>query len=122
MFSYHNPSNNCRFGGTVTVTIGNEEYTISAPEFELAEAGTRNLGDGDEQYEELWVADAPLNEDTGESANFDRIHVHVTRFNDGPFEFYGQAEVRGAPNVLVRVDDSLELNESDKQGPCVEPY
>lgn len=122
MIFYHGSSKNYRFGGTVTVTIGSQEHTIPASQFELAEADTRNLGDGDSQYEELWVAEAPINEETGESANFDRIHVYVTRFNNGPFEFNDQAEVRGGPTGLVKVDDELELNEPDEQGPSVDPY
>lgn len=104
------------------MTIRNQEHTIPASQFELAEADTRNMGDGDKRYEELWVAHAPINEDTGDSANFDRIHVNVIRFNDEPFEFYGQAEVMGAPNGHVQVDDELELNAPAEQGTSVDPY
>jgi hypothetical protein len=115
-------SDNSRFHGSVIVTIGNQVHTIPASQFELAEADTRNRGDGDAQYEELWIAHARSNDDTGDSANFDRVHVNVMRFNNGPFEFVGEAEVIGAPNVRVRVDDQLELNGIEEQGPGVDPY
>lgn len=126
MFTYTFPSNslngNSRFSGSVIVTIENQELIIPASEFELAEADTRSLGDGDKQYEELWIADAPIDEDTGDRTNFDRIQVNVIRFNNGPFEFYGQAEVIGGPKNRVQVDDELELNEQNKQSPSLDPY
>lgn len=124
------PNGNGRFTGSVSIQAGNRQFVIEASDFSLEEAGTRNLGDGDQQYEELWIAhpdpdhevappeDEP--EDEPDDLPFEAVHVQVVRFNGDFYQFYGDPQVIGPEQSPIRVEDDLEFVDTDEQGPKVD--
>ncbi|RZF24571.1 hypothetical protein EVC45_38215 [Paraburkholderia sp. UYCP14C] len=106
----HDHGRNERFGGYARVTIQGVTHIVDASRFERVDDGTRPLGDGDSQYEELFRA--PVQDDDDPNSRPDWIHLSVVRVNDGPYQFWGHAQVAEGPNVLnAKVDDSgLEMN------------
>jgi hypothetical protein len=109
------PACNERFCGDVIVAWHGKEYPVGAAKFECVEEGNRDLGDGDTQREELWVA--PLREDADDpNSQFGQVHVNIVAMNDGPHQFYGHATVFGAARFEAKVDDSaLEFHPHDDE-------
>lgn len=117
---------NGRFTGGVRIQAGNRQFVIEAFDFSLEEAGTRNLGDGDQQYGELWIAhpdpdhEVAPSEDQHDDLPFEAVHVQVVRFNNDFYQFYGYPRVVGHQQCPIRIEDNLEFVDADEQGPEVE--
>lgn len=120
------PNGNDRFTGSVSIQAGNRQFVIEASDFSLEEAGTRNLGDGDQQYEELWIAHPDPDhevvppEDEPDNLPFEAVHVQVVRFNNDFYQFYGDPQVISHEQYRIRVKDDLEFVDADEQGPEVD--
>lgn len=120
------PNGNGRFSGSVSIQTANRQFVLEASDFSLEEAGTRNLGDGDQQYEELWIAhpdpdhEVAPHGDEADDVPFEAVHVQVVRFNGGFYEFYGDPQVINPERYPIRVEDDLEFVETDKQRPEVD--
>lgn len=120
------PNGNGRFTGSISIQASNRQFVIEASAFSLEEAGTRNLGDGDQQYEELWIAhpgpdhEIAQPEDGPDDLPFEAVHVHVVCFNGDFYQFYGDPKVIGPERHPIRVEDDLEFVDPDEQGPEVD--
>lgn len=122
MFMF-NVNSNRRFTGTLTIEVGACAVIIEASDFSLEEARTRSLGDGDQQYEELWIGhpnpDSVVDEHDCDGDNempFEAVHVNVVRFNDDFYEFHGNPKVINPVASTVCVQDELELYAPQEQG------
>jgi hypothetical protein len=126
MFTTAKPDGNGRFTGSVSIQAGDRRFVIEASDFSLEEAGTRNLGDGDRQYEELWIAHADPDhevapaDDESDGLPFEAVHVQVIRFNGDFYQFYDDPQVIGSEQYPIRVEDDLEFVDPDEQGPEVD--
>ncbi|MDY1033392.1 hypothetical protein [Stenotrophomonas sp. CFBP8980] len=92
--------------GQLAVEVDDDELLyVNASDFEIAESDWRSIGDGDQQYEVLWVYEGEGFDVKIEAAQFEGRITHVTVSVDGASKVEGQSDLDVVPSDIDPEDD-----------------